>query len=315
MARAISKDFLDDLLTGELKPLLDMVHIDDTLDLELRGKCINIYYRGGSLFRITEKVSRTYEIFFDLNYCKTEAWGKTGITVICNPTIEQAVKDIPYYKQAMDIYLGKSHKYEREFQQVLVRENNCHGIISRSTDYYIIYIEYADSNENRKSRFDIVALKWESKSSARRNPEKCSIALMELKYGDGALNNESGIKEHLNDLKSFMSIEKEKLDDFKKDIETVFKQKCQLGLVDGLQEKQYEVSINFENPEVIFLFADHDPDSSVLVKELTDINYNDYKDVFDIYIAEASYIGYGLYAPRMKELSIFQRENSCIYNR
>lgn len=315
MARAISKDFLDDLLTGELKPLLDMVHIDDTLDLELRGKCINIYYRGGSLFRITEKVSRTYEIFFDLNYCKTEAWGKTGITVICNPTIEQAVKDIPYYKQAMDIYLGKSHKYEREFQQVLVRENNCHGIISRSTDYYIIDIEYADSNENRKSRFDIVALKWESKSSARRNPEKCSIALMELKYGDGALNNESGIKEHLNDLKSFMSIEKEKLDDFKKDIETVFKQKCQLGLVDGLQEKQYEVSINFENPEVIFLFADHDPDSSVLVKELTDINYNDYKDVFDIYIAEASYIGYGLYAPRMKELSIFQRENSCIYNR
>ena len=160
MARAISKDFLDDLLTGELKPLLDMVHIDDTLDLELRGKCINIYYRGGSLFRITEKVSRTYEIFFDLNYCKTEAWGKTGITVICNPTIEQAVKDIPYYKQAMDIYLGKSHKYEREFQQVLVRENNCHGIISRSTDYYIIDIEYADSNENRKSRFDIVALKW-----------------------------------------------------------------------------------------------------------------------------------------------------------
>ena len=315
MARAISKDFLDDLLTGELKPLLDMVHIDDTLDLELRGKCINIYYRGGSLFRITEKVSRTYEIFFDLNYCKTEAWGKTGITVICNPTIEQAVKDIPYYKQAMDIYLGKSHKYEREFQQVLVRENNCHGIISRSTDYYIIDIEYADSNENRKSRFDIVALKWESKSSARRNPEKCSIALMELKYGDGALNNESGIKEHLNDLKGFMSIEKEKLDDFKKDIETVFKQKCQLGLVDGLQEKQYEVSISFENPEVIFLFADHDPDSSVLVKELTDINYNDYKDVFDIYIAEASYIGYGLYAPRMKELSIFQRENSCIYNR
>lgn len=315
MARAISKDFLDDLLTGELKPLLDMVHIDDTLDLELRGKCINIYYRGGSLFRITEKGSGTYEICFDSNYCNTEAWRNTGSKVESKPTIEQAVKDIPYYKQAMDMWFHKHPKYEREFQQLLVRENNNQGDISKSTDYYIIDIEYADSNENRKSRFDIVALKWESKSSDRRNPEKCSIALMELKYGDGALNNDSGIKEHLNDLKSFMSIEKEKLDDFKKDIETVFKQKCQLGLVDGLQEKQYEVSISFENPEVILLFADHDPDSSVLVKELTDINYNDYKDVFDIYIAEASYIGYGLYAPRMKELSIFQRENSCIYNR
>lgn len=315
MARAISKDFLDDLLTGELKPLLDMVHIDDTLDLELRGKCINIYYRGGSLFRIKEKGSGTYEICFDSNYCNTEAWRNTGSKVESKPTIEQAVKDIPYYKQAMDMWFHNHPKYEREFQQLLVRENNNQGDISKSTDYYIIDIEYADSNENRKSRFDIVALKWESKSSARKNPEKCSIALMELKYGDGALNNESGIKEHLNDLKSFMSMEKGELDDFKKDIETVFKQKCQLGLVDGLQEKQYEVSISFENPEVIFLFADHDPDSSVLVKELTDINYNDYKDVFDIYIAEASYIGYGLYAPRMKELSIFQRENSCIYNR
>ena len=315
MARAISKDFLDDLLTGELKPLLDMVYIDDTLDLELRGKRINIYYRGGSLFRIKEKGSGTYEICFDSNYCDTEAWRNTGSKVESKPTIEQAVKDIPYYKQAMDMWFHKNPKYEREFQQLLVRENNNQGDISKSTDYYIIDIEYADSNENRKSRFDIVALKWESKSSVRRKPEKCSIALMELKYGDGALNNKSGIKEHLNDLKSFMSIEKEKLDDFKKDIETVFKQKCQLGLVDGLQEKQYEVSISFENPEVIFLFADHDPDSSVLVKELTDINYNDYKDVFDIYIAEASYIGYGLYAPRMKELSIFQRENSCIYNR
>ena len=292
-----------------------MVHIDDTLDLELRGKCINIYYRGGSLFRIKEKGSGTYEICFDSNYCNTEAWRNTGSKVESKPTIEQAVKDIPYYKQAMDMWFHKHPKYEREFQQLLVRENNNQGDISKSTDYYIIDIEYADSNENRKSRFDIVALKWESKSSARRNTEKCSIALMELKYGDGALNNESGVKEHLNDLKSFMSIEKEKLDDFKKDIETVFKQKCQLGLVDGLQEKQYEVSISFENPEVIFLFANHDPDSSVLVKELTDINYNDYKDVFDIYIAEASYIGYGLYAPRMKELSIFQRENSCIYNR
>lgn len=314
MARAISEVFLDDLLTGELKPLLDMVHIDDTLDLELRGKCINIYYRGGSLFRITEKGSGTYEICFDSNYCNTEAWRNTGIIVICNPTIQQAVKNIPYYKQAMDMWLHKNPKYERECQQLLVRENNNQGDISKSTDYYIIDIEYADSKENRKSRFDIVALKWESKSSVRRKPEKCSIALMELKYGDGALNNKSGIKKHLNDLKSFISMKKRELDDFKKDIETVFKQKCQLGLVDGLQEKQYEVSISFENPEVIFLFANHDPDSSVLVKELTDINCNDYKGIFDIYIAEASYIGYGLYAPRMKELSIFQRENCCIYN-
>ena len=208
MARAISKDFLDDLKTGKLSSLLERVLADNTLDLELRGKCINIYYRGGSLFRITEKGSGTYEICFDSHYCDTEAWRNTGIIVICNPTIQQAVKNIPYYKQAMDMWLHKNPKYEREFQQLLVRENNNQGDISKSTDYYIIDIEYANSKENRKSRFDIVALKWESKSSVRRKPEKCSIALMELKYGDGALNNESGIKKHLNDLKSFISMKK-----------------------------------------------------------------------------------------------------------
>lgn len=124
MARAISKDFLNDLKNGKLSSLLERVLADDTLDLELRGDSVGIYYRGGRLFRITEKGSGMYEIYFDLNYCKTEAWSNTGIIVICNPTVEQAVKNIPYYKQAMDMWLHKNPKYEREFQQLLVRENN-----------------------------------------------------------------------------------------------------------------------------------------------------------------------------------------------
>ena len=187
MARAISEVFLDDLKTGKLSSLLERVLADDTLDLELRGKCINIYYRGGSLFRITEKGSGTYEICFDSNYCDTEAWRNTGIIVICNPTIQQAVKNIPYYKQAMDMWLHKNPKYEREFQQLLVRENNNQGDISKSTDYYILDIEYADDNDRSKSRFDIVALKWESKSWIRKDNGKCSVVLMETRLWMGLL--------------------------------------------------------------------------------------------------------------------------------
>ena len=308
MARAISKDFLDDLLTGELKPLLDMVHIDDTLDLELRGKCINIYYRGGSLFRITEKGSRTYEIFFDLNYCDTEAWRNTGIIVICNPTIQQAVKDIPYYKQAMDMWLHKNPKYERECQQLLVRENNNQGDISKSTDYYILDIEYTDDSDRSKSRFDIVALKWESKSWIRKDNGKCSVVLMEMKYGDNALDGAAGIEKHLEDFKNFFAKPVDELKEIYKDWEKVFKQKCELGLVDGLQEKQYDVTIEFNEPEnkleVALIFANHDPDKTKLGDVLSKIACNHY--TFKILIANASNVGYGLYVDKMRDITEYK---------
>ena len=297
MARAISKDFLNDLKNGKLSSLLKRVLADDTLDLELRGKCINIYYRGGRLFRITEKGSGTYEICFDSNYCKTEAWSNTGSKVEFKPTIDQAVKDIPYYKQAIDMWLHKNPKYESEFQQLLVRENNNQGDISKSTDYYILDIEYADDNDRSKSRFDIVALKWESKSWIRKDNRKCSVVLMEMKYGDKALDGAAGIEKHLEDFKNFFAKPVDEHKDIYMDWEKVFKQKCELGLVEGLKEKQYDVKIEFDEPEnkpeVALIFANHDPDKTKLGDVLSKIACNNY--TFKILIANASNVGYGLH--------------------
>lgn len=308
MARAISKDFLDDLKTGKLSSLLERVLADDTLDLELRGKCINIYYRGGSLFRIIEKGSGTYEICFDSNYCDTEAWRNTGSKVESKPTIEQAVKDIPYYKQAMDMWFHKYPKYEREFQQLLARENNNQGDISKSTDYYILDIEYADDNDRSKSRFDIVALKWESKSWIRKDNRKCSVVLMEMKYGDKALDGAAGIEKHLEDFKNFFAKPVDELKDIYMDWEKVFKQKCELGLVEGLKEKQYDVKIEFDEPEnkpeVALIFANHDPDKTKLGDVLSKIACNNY--TFKILIANASNVGYGLYVDKMRDVTEYQ---------
>ena len=304
MARAISKDFLNDLKNGKLSSLLERVLADDTLDLELRGDSVGIYYRGGRLFRITEKGSGTYEIYFDLNYCKTEAWSNTGIIVICNPTVEQAVKNIPYYKQAMDMWLHKNPKYEREFQQLLVRENNNQGDISKSTDYYILDIEYTDDNDRNKSRFDIVALKWESKSWIRKDNGKCSVVLMEMKYGDKALDGTAGIEKHLEDFRNFFAKPLGERQAIYMDWEKVFKQKCKLGLVDGLQEKQYDVKINFDEPEVALIFANHDPDKTKLGDVLSKITCTKYK--FKILIANASNVGYGLYVDKMRDVTEYQ---------
>lgn len=287
--RRIRDEFRDELKTGNLKKLLDCVLEDDSLCLELRGKAVNIYYRGGSLFKIDDK----YNITFDLGYDKDKKLNP-------NPDVEEAVKSIPFYKQAMDKWFHENPKYEREFQQIILRENNNSGKISRATDYYIADIEYQDTDNS--SRFDMVAFKWPSNGAARKNTNALSLALIEVKYGDNAVSGSAGIKKHLDDLKSFIN-DKEKLNEFKADMEHVFKQKCNLGLMDGLQEHQFEVSLSDDEPEVIFIFANHDPESKKINNILSDINISDYP--FKILAAQSSFMGYGLYMDNMIEIKDF----------
>ena len=287
--RKISDEFRDELKTGKLKKLLDCVLEDDSLCLELRGEAVNIYYRGGSLFKIDNK----YNITFDLGYDKDKKLNP-------NPDVEEAVKSIPFYKQAMDKWFHEHPKYEREFQQIILRENNNSGKISRATDYYIVDIEYQDTENS--SRFDMVAFKWPSNGTARKNTNALSLALIEVKYGDNAVGGSAGIKKHLDDLKSFIN-DKEKLKEFKEDMEHVFKQKCKLGLMDGLQEYQFKVSLSDDEPEVIFIFANHDPDSKKINNILSDINISYYP--FKILAAQSSFMGYGLYMDNMIEIKDF----------
>ena len=287
--RKISENFFSQLISGILRPLLDVVHEDDTLCMELRGNVVNIYYRGGSLFCI-EETSGKYLLTFDKNYCDDRS-------VHLHPSPKEAAELIPHYKQAMDHWFRRNPKYEREFQQLILRENNClSGKISKSTDYFIVDVEYAETG----ARFDMVALKWMSESAARKNTKKPTLALIEVKYGDGALRGDAGIRKHLSDMNQFLT-NKELLKDFCEDMSQVFRQKCELGLVEGLVEKQYQVSIRPEDVEVIFIFANHDPDSRILDDELSIAKAQNYP--FPIKIAQSSMMGYGLYANRLKNLS------------
>lgn len=300
---------------GELKPLLDIVKADDTLDFELRGDFVNIYYRGGSLFKIFYAKDK-YEIYFNSNYCKGQNRQLKSFL-----TVDEAVENIPFYKYAMDLWFKNHPKLEREFQQIIVRENNNIGKISRSTDYYIIDIEYAnkldaddeieqgymtvnqrsEDNKSNNARFDMVALKWLSDGASRKKSDKLSLALIEVKYGDGALKNNAGVDKHLLDFKRFLSNE-ENLKFFCEDMTQVFKQKCELGLIDGIQPhqlKNFEITVN--NPEVIFIFANHDPDSQVLNTIIQDSKNQEYP--FPIMIANSSNMGYCLYSDRMEKIN------------
>ena len=294
--RKITNEMLDAFLHGELHPLLEAVKKDDTLDLELRGKSVNIYYRGGSLFKITEKKGN-YTVFFNKKYCMTD-----NSVLEEYPDVKSAVDNIPFYKQAMDWWFHEHPKYEREFQQAIARENNNLGNISRGTNYYIVDIEYANKVDvaDKSARFDMVALKWLSDGATRKDVKKVSLALVEVKFGNGALQGKAGVSDHLKDFQRFLS-DQNFFKEFCKDMSVVFAQKCQLGLVDGLQKKQFEVKISCENPEVIFVFANHDPDSKILDNILL---CNELKTCsFPVLIANASSMGYCLYSDQLTKIN------------
>ena len=55
MKRSISNQFLENLKNGALHVITDYVRVDPYLDLELRGNCVMIYYRGGKILTVYPK--------------------------------------------------------------------------------------------------------------------------------------------------------------------------------------------------------------------------------------------------------------------
>lgn len=52
--RQLSCSFVEELLKGKFNPVLKLVQEDDTIDMEMRGDSIIVYYRGGKLFELFE---------------------------------------------------------------------------------------------------------------------------------------------------------------------------------------------------------------------------------------------------------------------
>ena len=278
--RKLNDIFLNDLKEGgSLFALTDAVKSDSSLCLELRGDYVNVYYRGGNLMKVTQ-TGNGYNVFFDENYFK--AGGQTTL-----PDEREGVDawlDVsPKLKQAIDRWLGEHRKDEREFQQLLLRDNNF-GSIARSTDYYICDIEY----QSGYGRFDLIAVHWPSKPAIRKQPNGRRLVFIEMKYGDGALEGSAGLHQHIRDVNSYLS-DRTKVDDLKKDMVKVFNQKRDLGLIDCGKDLG---SFSDESPILLLVFANHDPGKSKLRELLGSLPESPHAELC---VATASFTGYGLY--------------------
>jgi len=284
MSRGLDKNFMAALLEkdGQLHSFLELVKRDHTLDLEIRENYINIYYRGGSIVKIGPEKDKNgeYKFHFDPNY-----FGKNS------EKIKVTIDKFPEMKKAMD--LSKKLKIEREFQQLIVRENN-YSSIAKSTDYSIADIEYAEND----GRSDMIAVKWESDTESRKNTVGLGLALIEVKYGDNALKDDSGIIAHLK------NANKIPIKSLKDKMKVCFNQKRELGLIPSI-EKDIGSFDNKQKTDFIFILINHDPAKSNLKKEIEKINPNDYQNL-NIKFAVSSFMGYGLYVENIYDLEKFK---------
>lgn len=286
MPHRLSDQFLGDLKEGILNPLIDRVKSDPTLCLEIREDYINIYYRGGNLLRISRKPDG-YAAFFDPEY----ASGDGGAFAAAMPVVSlRSPEDVavwlsffPNLKLAMDLYLGRHPKEEREAQQHILRENNFGGV-SRATDYFICDIEYA----NMDRRFDLVAVHWPSNGAIRKRADGHRLVLVEAKFGEGALDGPSGLHSHILKINQFLS-SPGFLCELKREMVDTFNQKRELGLVNCGKALE---GFSDEPPVLLLVLVNHDPDSTKLRRCLETLPPSPHAH---IYLATSCFMGYGLF--------------------
>ena len=302
--RKLSAKFMGDLVDsdGVLHPILTRVKKDHTLMLAIRENFINIYYRGGNILKIMEHSKGSYQASFDDRYNKSGLLIPDSPSEINNQNDSRSwIDSFPSRKNIMDEYFSTYGKAEREFQQLIARENN-NSTISNESEYFVSDIEVAEPY----ARFDIMAIRW--LAAQRKNGSNCKAALIEMKYGDSALTGSAGLLKHLKDMEKLITNK----DGYSKLLETMesqFTQLDELGLLKfnkGTSNAKVKLNPD-ETPEVIFVLANHNPRSPKLKTILSDPEIDKYaqSQLFDLKFYVASFAGYGLHAKCMFPLVEF----------
>ena len=288
--RSIS-DGLMEILKKDYSKITQYVRVSPYLDMEMRGNCIMVYYRGGKILTIFE--DKTMEGLVEEYYNKKDE--NTKLLVPQIDTIED------YFAKAMhviDMYEAyeKSRLGEKEIQQRVVYENNL-SVNACKTDYFVADIEWAD-NDTLGGRADIIAFRWNHMEHKKR---LLQLTIIEVKQGEESIvtsvdnkgNISAGLSKHYDDFEKLRQ-DKDGVKTLAEDMLIVLKQKMDLGLVKGLEKLFEDSRGNKKTPEILpevdflFLLSNYHHYSDNLKNELE-------KLPDDARFISSSFMGYGLY--------------------
>jgi hypothetical protein len=227
ITRGISKDFAEAFKKSELYKLYG--EHKDELFIGVRNDYLNLYYNCDRIAKIEykkqdEKIDCEIDKYYlDGNHYNSKDKEKRY-------KIEQ--KKICKQYEVIKQHSNDKATPEKKAQSKLVLLNN----ENLDSNWFCIDVEYVKSFNNRaekkeadfNGRFDIIAL-------SKIKPHK--VALIELKYGSGAIGGTSGIYKHVADFSKFC--EKGYFEgQLKQEIIEIVKSQKELG-----------IAVQFESPE------------------------------------------------------------------
>ena len=285
--RILSAQFLSDLKTGHLLPLLERVKYDFDLDLNIRDGYLNIYYKGHSLLNLNS----IYEVRIANEFRKTLNLPQKLSSAT---EVDSYLQLLPFIKENIIFY--KSHtksSFEIEYEQLLIRSNNIH--LSVNTDVFITDRQYTDPNA--ESRFDLTGVLWPAKN--RRSSAPLPLVFVEVKY---SLNTD--IQEIDKQIGKYYAAVSNKIQHIADETEDILKTKIDLGLLNQdsarlLALKGKSVSNNIDEAIFIVALIDYNPNSTLWNTAISKLQQLPFRNQIKIFNC-----GFGIWDNHQRLISI-----------
>lgn len=227
----ITPAFIERFKSSDFYNKIYLKHKNEII-IGIRDGYINLYYNCDSIAKITcNSQSLMVEIS---SYFTDDTSGKRT-----KVTSDYIVQHYEYIKKQSD----KRKRFEKQAQARLFIDNNK----NHASEWFCIDIEYARTDVC--GRFDIIAI-------SKKTPHQ--VALIELKYGNKALNGNSGIRNHIKDFYCFY---KEKsFKNLRSEIVSIVQRLNEIGVelpysLHNLQEKEIVSS-----PAFYIIVLDNNPE-------------------------------------------------------
>jgi hypothetical protein len=206
----LSDTLKNDLLSGVLNPLLEVVQSDRDLNMEFRGQCANIYCKGYQI-HLKSGGGHGYKISVHEKFWEEE------LPLTSQEDVVDFVKTkLPLIKQNMAMHCAYGH--EIEFEQSFIRANNREPGVH--TDYFAVDRQVLMGSS--ADRLDVLGIHWPD----HLRDQDLGLALIEMKYGVSG-----GVEKIAGQVNRYYEGLKANVEFFANEAESILRQKLELGLI------------------------------------------------------------------------------------